>query len=62
MGLFTKYCAVCGKRVEKGSDIVRFGKHFDSEVHAEQYTQELEKDDKVLPKSQRTKVMVAVAN
>ncbi len=37
MGLFTKYCEVCGKKIEKGSDIIRYGKHFDSEEHAEQY-------------------------
>ena len=40
MGLFTKYCAVCGRKIEKGNDIVRFGKHFDSEGHAEQYVKE----------------------
>ena len=42
MGLFTKYCAVCGRKIEKGNDIVRFGKHFDSEEHAEQYAKETE--------------------
>lgn len=42
MGLFTKYCAVCGRKIEKGNDIIRFGKHFDSEEHAEQYTKETE--------------------
>jgi len=42
MGLFTKYCAVCGRKIEKDNDIVRFGKHFDSEEHAEQYAKEME--------------------
>lgn len=42
MGLFTKYCEICGKKIEKGNDVVRFGKHFDSEGHAEQYAKQLE--------------------
>jgi hypothetical protein len=42
MGLFTKYCEVCGKKIEKGQDVVRFGKHFDSDEHAEQYTKMVE--------------------
>lgn len=42
MGLFTRYCAFCGMKVEKDQDIVRFGKHFDSEEHAEQYSKGVE--------------------
>lgn len=42
MGLFTKYCDVCGKKIEKNHDIVRFGKHFDSEEHANIYEQGIE--------------------
>ncbi len=42
MGLFTKYCSFCGMKIEKGQDIVRFGKHFDSEEHAEQYSKGIE--------------------
>ena len=42
MGLFTKYCEICGKKIEKGSDVVRYGKHFDSEEHAEQYVKRVE--------------------
>jgi len=42
MGLFTKYCAICGKKIEKDNGIIRFGKHFDSEEHAEQYVKETE--------------------
>lgn len=42
MGLFSKYCATCGKKIEKGNDTVRFGKHFDSEEHAEQYAKRME--------------------
>ena len=37
MGLFTKYCEVCGKKIGNGNHVVRYGKHFDSEEHAEQY-------------------------
>lgn len=40
--MFAKYCAVCGRKIEKGNDVVRFGKHFDSEEHAEQYVKETE--------------------
>lgn len=42
MGLFTKYCEICGNKIDKGQDVVRFGKHFDSEEHAEQYTKMVE--------------------
>jgi len=42
MGLFTKYCEICGMKIEKGNDIVRFGKHFDSQEHAEQYAKLME--------------------
>jgi len=46
MGLFTKYCTICGQKIEKGNDIVRFGKHFDSEEHAEQYVKMMEEENK----------------
>ncbi len=49
MGLFTKYCEVCGVKVEKGQDFVRFGKHFCSEEHANKYTGEMEKRRLVTP-------------
>ena len=42
MGLFSKYCEICDRKIERGNDIVRFGKHFDSEEHAEQYKRERE--------------------
>ena len=42
MGLFTKYCEICGNKIGKGQDVVRFGKHFDSEEHAQQYTKMVE--------------------
>ncbi len=42
LGLFTKYCEVCGVKVENGADFVRFGKHFCSEEHASKYTAEVE--------------------
>jgi len=42
MGLFTKYCEICGRKIERGNDIERFGKHFDSEEHAEQYAKDIE--------------------
>jgi hypothetical protein len=42
MGLFTKYREICGKKIDKGQDFVRFGRHFDSEEHAEQYAKMME--------------------
>lgn len=42
MGLFTKYCEVCGIKLDKGLDFVRFGKHFCSEDHAKKYASEME--------------------
>jgi len=42
MGLFTKYCAVCGRKIEGGNDFVRFGKHINSEEHAEQCAKAIE--------------------
>jgi hypothetical protein len=42
MGLFTKYCEVCGVQVTSGQDFVRFGKHFCSEDHAKKYASEME--------------------
>ena len=38
-----KYCAIDGMKIQKGSDFERFGKHFCSEQHAQQYVQEMEK-------------------
>ena len=46
MGLFTKYCAQCGMKIEKNQDIVKFGKHFDSEQHAELYAKQIEESNK----------------
>ena len=45
MGLFTRYCALCGMKIEKHQDIVRFGKHFDSEQHAELYAKQREESN-----------------
>lgn len=42
MGLFTKYCEVCGVKLDKGQDFTRFGKHFCSEEHAKKYVSEME--------------------
>lgn len=42
MGLFTKHCALCGRKIEKGQDTVKYGYHFDSEAHAETYAKEIE--------------------
>ncbi|MDV3244251.1 MAG: hypothetical protein LYZ66_03620 [Nitrososphaerales archaeon] len=39
----SNYCNVCGMKVDKTNDFQRFGKHFDSEEHAQQYVQETEK-------------------
>jgi hypothetical protein len=46
MGLFTKYCALCGMKIGKNQDVVRFGKHFDSEQHAELYANQQEDNHK----------------
>ena len=46
MGLFTKYCALCGMKIEKNSDIVKFGRHFDSEQNAELYAKQREESHK----------------
>ena len=59
MELFTKHCAICGKRIERGNDIKRFGKHFDSEEHAEQYAKMTERKTNRLLKSTTTQVAVA---
>ena len=42
MGLFTKHCEICGMRIDKNDDVVRLGKHFDSQEHAEQYVKLVE--------------------
>lgn len=49
MGLFAKYCEVCGMKVSKEQDFVRFGKHFCSEEHATKYTGEIEQRRAVAP-------------
>lgn len=43
----SKYCGVCGMKVDKASDFQRFGKHFCSEGHAQQYVQEMEQSRQV---------------
>ena len=48
-GIFTKYCAFCDRKIEKGQDTVRFGKHFDSEAHAETYAKEREEEKRSIP-------------
>ena len=55
MGLFTKYCALCGMKIEKDQNIVRFGKHFDSEQHVELYAKQREESHKTYD-SQRIRV------
>ncbi len=49
MGLFTKYCEVCGVKVDKSQNYARFGKHFCSEEHASKYVSEMEKRRLVTP-------------
>ena len=38
--MFKKYCEICGMQLKKGEGIIRFGKYFCSEEHAEQYVRE----------------------
>jgi len=42
VGLFTKYCEVCGVKLGDGHDFIRFGKHFCSEDHANKYASDME--------------------
>ncbi len=49
MGLFAKYCDVCGVKLDKGQDFLRFGKHFCSEEHANKYVSEMERRRLVTP-------------
>ena len=49
MGLFAKYCDVCGVKLDPGQDFVRFGKHFCSEEDANKYVSEMEKRRLVTP-------------
>ncbi|MFQ6020647.1 MAG: hypothetical protein ACE5J4_01340 [Candidatus Aenigmatarchaeota archaeon] len=42
-GIFKKYCAICGVQIEKEKNITRFGKHFCSDEHANQFIKEVEK-------------------
>ena len=46
MGLFSKYCVLCGRKIEKSRDVIRLGKHFDSVAHAEIYAKEIEEEQK----------------
>ncbi len=52
MGFFAKYCDVCGMKVDKSRDFVRFGKHFCSEEHANKYASEMEQRRLVTPAQQ----------
>ena len=52
MGLFTKYCEICGMKIDRSNDIVRFGKHFDSQEHAEQYVKLVEERRQTYPEDQ----------
>lgn len=42
-GLFKKYCQICERKVNKSENIVRFGKDFCSEDHANEYVEEQKK-------------------
>jgi len=50
MGFFTKYCEVCGVKVGKGQEFIRFGKHFCSEEHASKYANEMEQKRLAAPR------------
>jgi len=43
MGIFDKYCGICGAKVERSKAIERFGKKFCSEDHAHQYVAQVRK-------------------
>ncbi len=44
LGLFKKYCAMCGKGMSKEEAIARFGAHFCSSEHAEEYRKKITKE------------------
>lgn len=41
------YCSICGMKVDKEKDFQRFGKHFCSDEHAQQYVQEMQSSRQV---------------
>lgn len=51
---FKKYCQICGREVDKNKDIVRFGEHFCSEEHAQQFVDERRKIDILERQIQKT--------
>ncbi|MDP3991286.1 MAG: hypothetical protein Q8P63_03270 [Candidatus Nealsonbacteria bacterium] len=50
MGWFDKHCEKCGEKVDKNTAPQRFGKHFCSKEHAEEYVNDREAQMKQAPK------------
>jgi len=53
MGLFGKYCPVCGMKVQKNSSLNRFGQYFCSEEHMNRYV-EVQKQRQERPPEQNS--------
>jgi len=43
VGLFRKYCPICGLKVKKNGALLRFGEHFCSEEHVDQFMTQIQK-------------------
>ena len=54
LGLFKKHCAVCGRDIDSNMGIKRFGKHFCSDIHSEQYVAEQRKTENLERQIQQT--------
>lgn len=52
VGLFTKYCEICGKKVDKKTAPQRFDKYFCSEEHSTKYLNQVEAMRKNAPEKQ----------
>lgn len=50
--MFDKHCEKCGEKVDKNTAPQRFGKHFCSQEHAEEYVRIREEQMKQAPKQQ----------
>ena len=59
----SKYCSVCGVKIENMEDYPHFGKHFCSEEHANRYAQEVQKSNEVYSLLEtRSECLVALAH
>ena len=52
MGLFGKYCPICGTKVQKNESLNRFGQYFCSEEHMNKYVEQVQKQRLERPSEQ----------